>query len=170
MLSDWAISELALGAGRLGIAPIPGRFGAYEGDLSALLKWSPDLVLTMTALHEMARVGAAGLADDLAAVGVQWRHLPVTDFGAPEDKTDELWPDISREAHDVLARGGRVFAHCFGGCGRSGMVLLRLMVEAGEDVDPALERLRDVRDCAVEVDQQKAWAAIPMFERNGWTM
>lgn len=169
-MSDWRISELALGEGRLGIAPIPGRFGDYEGDLSALLRWSPDLVLTMTGLHEMERVGAAGLGDDLTAVGVAWHHLPITDFGAPEDTTNALWPATSRAAHAVLSGGGRVFAHCFGGCGRSGMALLRLMVEAGEDVDPALERLRDVRDCAVEVDTQKAWAAIPMFERNGWTM
>ena len=117
-MSDWHISELALGSGRLGIAPIPGRFGNYEGDLSALLKWSPDLVLTMTALHEMERVGAAGLGDDLAAVGVSWSHLPVTDFGSPEDKTNTLWPDASAAAHAILANGGRVFAHCFGGCGR----------------------------------------------------
>ncbi len=168
-MAEWRISELALGEGRLGIAPIPGRFGDYERDLSTLLAWKPDLVLTMTALHEMERVGAVGLGDDLAAVGVTWRHLPITDFGAPDDSTGALWPAISNDAHAILSQGGRVFAHCFGGCGRSGMVLLRLMVEAGENVDPALERLRDIRDCAVEVEAQKAWAAIPMYERNGWT-
>ena len=48
--------------------------------------------------------------------------------------------------------------HCFGGCGRSGMAALRLMVEAGEDADEALERLRAVRPCAVETDAQLRWA------------
>ncbi len=75
---------------------------------------------------------------------------------------------ISTAAHADLARGGRVLAHCYGGCGRSGMVLMRLMVEAGEDADPALERLRDARPCAVEAKEQRAWAGIPMFDRSGW--
>ena len=78
-----------------------------------------------------------------------------------------LWPELSALAHDELAQGGRVLAHCFGGCGRSGMVLMRLMVEAGEDADPALARLRDVRSCAVEAKAQRIWAAAPMFERLG---
>ena len=168
-MSKWQISDLELGTGRLGIAPIPGRFGDYEGDLSTLLIWAPDLVLTMTTEPEMERVGAAALGADLGAIGIAWRHLPIFDFGSPEDATAALWPEASQTAHAILAAGGRVLAHCFGGCGRSGMALLRLMVEAGEDVDPGLERLRKARPCAVEVDAQMAWAARPMFERNGWT-
>jgi hypothetical protein len=49
------------------------------------------------------------------------------------------------------------------------MALMRLMVEAGEDAEPALQRLREVRACAVETEDQRAWAAIPMYERLGWT-
>ncbi|MEM9969582.1 MAG: protein phosphatase [Pseudomonadota bacterium] len=167
-MADWTVSELALGAGCLGIAPVPGRSGNYEADLSALLRWGPALVLTMTGRAELDRVGAAGLGDDLGAAGVGWRPLPITDLGAPDAATAALWPAASAEAHGVLAGGGRVLAHCFGGCGRSGMALLRLMVEAGEDADPALARLRRARPCAVETEAQRAWAAIPMFERNGW--
>ena len=40
------------------------------------------------------------------------------------------------------------------------MALLRLMAEAGEDVDMALARLRSVRPCAVETTAQQAWAAL----------
>ena len=46
------------------------------------------------------------------------------------------------------------------------MALMRLMVEAGEDADEALERLRAARPCAVEREAQRAWAAIPMFDRR----
>lgn len=163
------IAEVPLGPGVMGIGPMPGRWGGYESDLSTLLRWEPDLVLTMTGEAELDRVGAGGLGGDLVAAGVDWRHLPVTDFGAPAEATEALWPEVSTTAHMVLANGGRVFAHCFGGCGRSGMVLMRLMVEAGENADPALERLRGARPCAVETDGQRAWAAIPMFERHGWS-
>jgi len=48
--------------------------------------------------------------------------------------------------------------HCRGGCGRSGMIALRLMIEIGEAADDALARLRAVRPCAVETPQQLRWA------------
>ena len=168
-MPDWSVAELRLGNGWLGIAPIPGRTADYLVDLANLLRWNPTLVLTMTTLREMTRVGAEDLGADLAAAGIAWRHLPIADFGAPEDATNALWPETSKLAHNHLHRGGKVLAHCYGGCGRSGMALMRLMVEAGEDADPALARLRDVRPCAVEAEEQRAWAAIPMFERLGWT-
>ena len=38
------------------------------------------------------------------------------------------------------------------------MIVLRLMIEAGEASVEALERLREVRPCAVETKEQLAWA------------
>ncbi|MXQ08457.1 protein phosphatase [Alphaproteobacteria bacterium GH1-50] len=162
------IAELPLGKGWLGISPAPGRGGAYLSDVSRIIAWGADMVLTMTTMAELKRIGAAGLGDDLAAADLQWRHLPIPDFGAPPPEVQKRWPEVSAEAHEILAAGGRVLAHCYGGCGRSGMALMRLMVEAGEDADPALARLRDVRPCAVEMPDQQAWAAIPMYQRLGW--
>ncbi len=168
-LAEWSVSELKFGGGRLGIAPIPGRRGDYFADFARLVQWGPRLVLTMVTGAELGHVGAETLGDDLAAMGIGWRHLPVDDLGAPQDRSAELWPNVSTECHGILERGGNVLAHCYGGCGRSGMAIMRLMVEAGEDADLALERLREVRPCAVETEGQRAWAAIPMFERQGWT-
>ena len=56
----------------------------------------------------------------------------------------------SNAALSALQGKGRVLIHCMGGCGRSGMAALRLMIEAGEAPGAALERLRAVRPCAVE--------------------
>jgi protein-tyrosine phosphatase len=168
-VSTFQIADLPLRSGRIGICPIPGRSGSYEADLTAILNWNPGLVLTMTGESELDRTGASGLGGDLAAAGIGWVHLPVTDFGAPDDAIAANWSAVSDRAHAILSDGGKVLAHCFGGCGRSGMALLRLMVEAGEDADPALARLRDARPCAVETEGQRAWAAIPMFARYGWT-
>lgn len=161
----YEISEIALGRGWLGIAPMPGRAGRYESDLTAILRWPAVLVLTMTPEEELVRSGASGLAADLAAAGVEWRHLPIADFGAPRPEMEAAWSEASGFARETLAAGGRVLAHCHGGCGRSGAALLRLMVEAGEDVDEALARLRAVRPCAVETEAQFAWAARPVRNR-----
>ncbi len=168
-LSDYRIAELPCGDGLLGLGPLPGRSGAYDADLAAILRWGAGLVLTMNSAAELDRSGTRGFGSDLEAAGVAWRHLPIPDYGAPPPATDAKWPEASATAHALLAVEGRVFAHCYGGCGRSGMALLRLLVEAGEDADPALARLRDVRPCAVETEAQFAWAAVPMHDRLGWS-
>ncbi|MEN8839646.1 MAG: protein-tyrosine phosphatase family protein [Octadecabacter sp.] len=157
--SRFAIYPLDLGTGQIALSPIPGRSGSYEADLSAVLAWGPDLVLTMTTQPELNRMGATDFGDDLAAVGIAWRHLSIADFGAPDSHIVSKWSEVSKLSADVLARGGKILIHCFGGCGRSGMAALRLMVEAGEAPDVAFARLRQTRPCAVETEEQRAWAA-----------
>ena len=115
----------------------------------------------MTTVDEMAAYGASSLKADLTASSIAWHHLPVRDFGAPEAETIVRWTEISSLAQQALSQGGKVLAHCKGGCGRSGMILLRLMVEMGEAPDDALSRLRTTRPCAVETDAQLHWASLP---------
>ncbi len=160
------IAELPLLAGRIGLCPMPGRTGDYIGDFGAMLAWRPALVLTLTSDIELESAGAEDLQFDLARAGISWRHLPVCDFGAPSAQTSAHWPEVSGEARGVLAGGGAVLAHCYGGCGRAGMALMRLMVDTGEDPESALARLRKARPCAVESAAQYAWAG---GEVRGWT-
>lgn len=152
------IASLPVGTGTLALCPMPGRGGAYDADLRDILAFGPALVLTMTTGAEMAARGAAGLPADLADHGILWRHLPVADFGLPDATVRGAWPEISAEARGVLGGGGSVLVHCMGGCGRSGMAVLRLMVDAGEAADSALGRLRAARPCAVETPAQLDWA------------
>lgn len=156
---SFRIETLTFGTGaRLGICPMPGRGGALLADVSAIFRWGPDIVVSMTEMAEMTRQGMDDLGGLLAAGNVAWAHFPIRDFGAPDKAGD--WPELSARLHAVLDDGGSVLAHCYGGQGRSGMVLLRLMVERGEDPANALARLRAVRPGAVETDAQYAWAAM----------
>jgi hypothetical protein len=156
--SEFTIYPLDVGAGQVALSPIPGRSGSYEADLSAILHWAPDLVLTMTTQSELDRMGGSGFGDDLAAVGVAWRHLPIVDFSAPDAEAAVAWDEVSTLSADILARGGKILTHCFGGCGRSGMAALRLMIEAGEAPEDAIVSLRKTRPCAVETEAQLRWA------------
>lgn len=106
----------------------------------------------------MNRAGARDLPADLATIGCEWLHLPVADFGAPKAETWHIWSDASDQARQVLASGGRVLVHCKGGCGRSGMAIVRILVDMGESAEIALTRLRAVRGCAVEMQAQMRWA------------
>ena len=60
---------------------------------------------------------------------------------------------ILKELYSVV---GCIF-NCMGGCGRSGMFLMRLLLEMGWSSE-GLERLREFRPCAIETEQQKFWA------------
>lgn len=157
-MSEFLIHELPLAGGVLAISPVPGRGGEYAEDKARVLAWKPSLVITMTEQAELGQVGAGDLAADLAVAGIHWRHLPITDLGAPGPDVDAAWPGVSELARGFLDQGGRVLVHCFGGCGRSGMVCVRLMIEAGEAPPAALKRLRAVRPCVIETDAQMAWA------------
>jgi protein-tyrosine phosphatase len=123
-----------------------------------LIAWAPDCAVSMTGLDEMLRKDAGGFPDDLREAGIEWLHLPIEDFGSPADAIIAGWEQTSADLRGCLAEGGRVLVHCYGGCGRSGMIALRLMIDAGEAADAALARLRAVRPCAVETDGQMAWA------------
>ncbi|MFT4715085.1 MAG: protein-tyrosine phosphatase [Paracoccaceae bacterium] len=142
---------------RLGISPMPGRFNAGLADLSTIANWKPDAVVSMTEISEMERHNMDDLGGLLGQFDIDWTHFPIRDFGAPDGMA--MWPELSARLHRVLDNRGSVLTHCYGGHGRSGMILLRLMVERGEDANEALARLRAVRPGAVETDAQFDWAA-----------
>lgn len=157
-MTDFVISDVAAGPGRIGICPMPGRYGAYGLDMAAVQAWKPDLVLSMVESQELAKAGATNLATDLAKFGCGWSHLPIADFATPTGSTLLSWPAASAQVRGIVATGGRVLVHCYGGCGRSGMAIVRILVDMGEPPELALGRLRAVRACAVETEAQMDWA------------
>jgi len=157
-MSDFIIYALRVGGGTLALSPLPGASGDYPGDLAHICDWKPALVISLTTEAEMVAVGAGGLAADVQESGTRWISYPIPDFGTPSYDQIEAWNKASEAVRGALSGGGRGLVHCRGGCGRSGMVALRLMIESGEGADKALERLRNIRPCAIETDAQLNWA------------
>ncbi len=153
-----SIHAIAVGGGTLAISQMPGREGDYAGDVIDLAAWKPSIVVTLTTQSELDAHEAGGFGADIRSRAARWVHLPVEDFGVPNKAFEDQWPDVAEMCLRALRGGGRVLLHCKGGCGRSGMAALRLMIEAGEPVEDALGRLRAVRPCAVETDGQYDWA------------
>jgi len=159
-MADLEIAALSVGEGTLAIASLPGRGGDLKGDLALFGEFKPSLVLTMVTEAELEDIGAGQFGFEVQALGCRWAHLPVVDYGTPAAEALSRWGEVSEMARAALRGGGRVIVHCKGGCGRSGMAALRLMIEAGEAPDMALKRLRAVRPCAVETAEQLAWATV----------
>ena len=152
------LHALSIGDGILALSQAPGAGGDYAGDLRLIREWKPSIVISMTTRVEHVILGVENIGSDIQGVGSRWFHLPVEDFQTLSDDMQDRWSDVSALARQAMSGGGRVLVHCRGGCGRSGMVALRLMVESGEHPDGALTRLRALRPCAVETNAQMAWA------------
>ncbi|WP_205961587.1 protein-tyrosine phosphatase family protein [Pararhodobacter oceanensis] len=145
-------SQTARPHGRLALCPVPRE----AEDFAQVKALAPDLILSLTPLSENTALGVPDLPRQLAALTKQFRAFPITDYAIPPDHAD--WAAVSRAAQSVLAAHGTVLTHCRGGFGRSGMILLRLMIEGGEDPAAALARLRATRPGAVETAAQLHWA------------
>ncbi|MBE1292296.1 MAG: protein phosphatase [Rhodobacteraceae bacterium] len=154
----FAIATLELGNGALGISPIPGGDGDLARAVETIVAWGATLVLTLTEGHELEAAGAQNLNQELADHKIDWRHWPIADFQVPPDQEADRWAGLCDDVALQVAAGARVLIHCKGGCGRSGMVLLRVLLDAGVASGEALARLRAVRPCAVETDAQMVWA------------
>ena len=148
----FTLSPLPLRDGTLALCAVPTGADAR----TALTAFAPALVISMTEPDELQSLGAGDLPDWLAAQGILWRGFPIPDFGTPPPRAD--WAALARDAASILDTQGRVLLHCRGGLGRSGMVALRLMIEAGENADTALTCLRAARPGAVETKAQEHWA------------
>lgn len=156
-MADFGIADVAVGRGTLGLCPMPGAAGDYAGDFRTILRWSPTLVVSLTEPSELAAAGVT-LGADLVHAPPDWAEMPIRDFGVPDAAATARWVGLETRVTAQLAAGKRVLFHCKGGCGRSGMIVLRLMVLHGEAPDVALARLRAIKPCAVETRAQLIWA------------
>ncbi|WP_422048837.1 protein-tyrosine phosphatase family protein [Shimia sp.] len=157
-MERFEISALDVGGGQLALARLPGSTGELAEDVRALADWGAERVLSLTETQEQQGLGATALPQQLEAQGIDWMHFPIRDFDVPAPQEAEAWGALQQEILRALGGGGRVLVHCRGGCGRSGMIVLRLMLACGEAPNDALKRLRAVRPCAVETDAQMRWA------------
>jgi len=141
-------------AGTLALCRQPSK----PKDFDQIAQWQPSVVVTHTQELEFPDIDPS-LPMHFLKADYEWLHLPIIDFGAP-DISD--WGDSLQSLLKVLNAGGRILVHCKGGQGRSGMLLLKLLVSQGEKPETALARMRAVRAYAVETDEQYNWAQKPL--------
>ena len=79
---------------------------------------------------------------ELVPQGVRRVSLPVRDLSSPgKEQLVEALDTIDAE----IAAGGRVYLHCWAGCGRTGVVAGCWLVRHGTDPHDALARIAETR-------------------------
>ncbi len=163
------IAELPAGrnGGLIGVTFAPGKkqkhgwTGSHDRDLAVdldvIAAWGAAAVVTLTTKDELRTLQIPTIGQEVRARFMEWLHLPILDYHTPDAHFEAAWPEASLRLRSLVEAGARVLIHCKGGMGRAGMIAARLLVEMGEDADPAIARTREVRSGAIETAEQADW-------------
>jgi protein-tyrosine phosphatase len=128
--------------GRLWLSSMPGRFEAWSAFETEAQRNGLALVVCLTPRSEMRELSPAyHAAVATGTVPFRWLHLPVPNFGAPEDAAA-----FRRDIHEVsaaLRRGEAVMMHCAAGMGRTGSAAACVLKSLGLGTEEALQHVRD---------------------------
>src|SRR5262245_37092096 len=156
-ISRFWISSLGAGRtrGRIGMATCPGWASCsptavsaardFEQDMGAIVRWNPQLVLTLLDHDEVWEYRVGMLPQTLAAHGIAWQHFPMSAQGLPDEVFARQWTQAAAGLVDKLRAGSKLLVHCSDGILRSGLFAGRLLVESGCRPEDAVNRVQAAR-------------------------
>ncbi|MDK9695855.1 MAG: phosphatase [Siculibacillus sp.] len=132
--------------GRLHLSACPGTWrgeadrASVRRDLARIAECGAALLVTLIDEKELP-LPLADWRAEVEAAGLELRHLPISDYGVPDDRFEREW-SRARLA-DRLVAGETVALHCRAGLGRTGTIAARLLIEiSGLDAEAAIATVR----------------------------
>jgi len=128
--------------GMLWLGSMPGRFEPWNAFEAAARSSGLALVVCLTPRSELAELSPAYHAAVVRGeLPFRWSHLPIRNFGLPEDP-EAFRLEVQRIA-SALRQGDSVMLHCAAGIGRTGSTAACVLKALGLPTAQALERIRD---------------------------
>ena len=102
--------------GAIGLTLCPGKkdkAGGWtlrdlETDLTVILEWGAEIVVTLVDRHEILLLGVTDLGNAVARHGIEWIHLPIRDVSVPNYRFEAQGRTAGAELRKVIRRGGSV--------------------------------------------------------------
>lgn len=159
--------EVGTAGGRVGMTICPGKQGDslygkpwqrdLKADIRTIAKWGTVTVITLTETDEMATLGIIHIGEEVAAAGMRWLHMPITDMRAPDERFEAAWAADGAQVLQQLQDGKRVLVHCRGGMGRAGTVAAFILIQLRMAANDAIQQVRAARPGAIETKRQLNW-------------
>lgn len=130
--------------------PAPGLTEDLPADISVLKAAGVSAVITLLTEEELEENGLRTLGDEVRLHDMHWFHLPIRDFGTPDEAFEAAWPDVLEKLREVMDAGGAVSIHCKGGRGRTGIVAAKLLLAEGGEMDAVTTAVKAARAGALE--------------------
>jgi protein-tyrosine phosphatase len=150
--------------GRIGLCACPGLgtfFAAsarmLEHDLRAIREWGAQGLVTLLEQREMDMLEIRHMPSAASCHGLWWRHLPIADMCAPDQRFATRWAVEGEYLRGVLEQNGCFVMHCWAGLGRTGTVAARLLVEFGLDPPAAITQVRRARPGSIQSRAQEVY-------------
>jgi protein-tyrosine phosphatase len=135
---------------------LAGKYPGAKTEAAARAKLDVLLAAGVTSFVDLTRERELVPYAHLLPDGVEHHRIPVPDVGLPR-------PEQVRHALRLIADGrgdGSVYVHCWGGCGRTGVIVGCLLVEHGLSGTEALRRVHQLtravqtKECPETEDQR----------------
>jgi protein-tyrosine phosphatase len=128
--------------GSLWLSSMPGRFAAWREFEDDVREAGLKHVVCLTPRDEVRELSPAyDAAIERGAMEFEWLHLPVPNFGVPEDR-QAFRGGIARVVQ-ALCAGEAVMMHCAAGMGRTGSAAACVLKALGLPAHEALQRVRE---------------------------
>ncbi len=150
--------------GRVFRSPMP--FGPYDRDgvWQSYLEQDIGLVIVLAEVQEYLVYARRDLPDFYRSQGLDVLHIPVSDFGIPDDLV--AWEKGLEAAAQAGGDGENIAVHCLAGIGRTGVFLACLAKEnLSFDGERAINWVRGAVPGAMENDYQEQF--VKNYHRSG---
>jgi ADP-ribosyl-[dinitrogen reductase] hydrolase len=167
------IDELPILNGGLGMSFCAGKkdVGDFSGivwerdletDALAIANWGATTWLNLMEDSDIKRVSLDPMIfkNTIENLGIKYLHFPIVDAGVPTEADEKRWQEeISPFVLNELTQGKKVFVHCKGGLGRTGIIAARILFDADvlNDADEIMRIVRTARSGAIENRIQEEW-------------
>jgi len=167
------IDELSILNGGLGMSFCAGKkdVGYFSGhvwepdletDALAIANWGAGTWLNLMEESDMKAVSLDPLIfkNTIENLGIKYLHFPIVDASTPTETDEKRWQEeINPFVLSELKLGKKVFVHCRGGLGRTGIIAARILFDAGvsNDADEIMKIVRNTRNGAIENKIQENW-------------
>ena len=143
-------------SGELAIISRPRGGEWLEDELRSLKEAEYALLLSLLTEEEAKELGIAREAELSAKCGLDFLSFPIPDLGVPDSPVATR--NLLARLLDQLHGGKKIAVHCRQGIGRSGLIVVSLLVTAGLEPSAAFRKVSAARGLEVpETSQQRDW-------------